>query len=154
MPPSQNGKYDLNTSLDDDLFVELTELLNQKIVSYSLWDESLADELDSELESAPDDAESSSDDTPLVDLDLYLEGGVYFEMYGVACFPDLESEPLANWFLIESTLARLVHNGVWLDDVAVDDDEQLVLVLTHQHQAVLYLVVGGWLIDEWEELPD
>lgn len=145
MPPSQNGKYDLNTSLDDDLFVELSELVNQKVVSYSLWEESLADELEEE---------SGPDDVVLVDLDLYLEGGIYFEMYGVACFPDLESDPLATWPLVQSTLAQLVRRGVWLDDLAVDDDEQLVLVLTQQHNPVLYLVVGGWLIDEWEELPE
>lgn len=146
MPPSQNGKYDLHTSLEDDLFAELAELLGQKVVSYSLWEESLADELEP--------AAGESDAPLLVDLDLYLEGGIYFELYGAACFPDLESEPLENWMRIESTLAQLVRAGVWLDDIAVDDDEQLVLVLSRQHEPVLYLAVGGWLLDEWEELPE
>jgi hypothetical protein len=28
------------------------------------------------------------------------------------------------------------------------------LVLAQRHQPVMYLQVGAWLLDEWEELPD
>jgi len=36
----------------------------------------------------------------------------------------------------------------------VDDDEQLVLVMTRQHEPVFYLNVGGWSTTEWDELPE
>ena len=39
---------------------------------------------------------SQSPTDPAFDLDLYLEGGVYFELYGVTCYADLDGAPLAD----------------------------------------------------------
>ena len=44
--------------------------------------------------------------------------------------------------------------GAVLEEIAVDEDDGLVLVLGLKRQPVFYLQVGAWLLDEWEELPD
>jgi hypothetical protein len=41
-----------------------------------------------------------------------------------------------------------------LEEIAVDEDDGLVLVIAARHRPELYLQVGAWLLDEWEELPD
>jgi len=43
---------------------------------------------------------------------------------------------------------------VKLLEVAVDEEDGLVLVLGRGDQPDIYLQVGAWLLDEWEELPD
>jgi hypothetical protein len=136
---------DLYTTVDDELFDELSELIDQQVVHVDVWEDSLADALAGEELVAP---------TTSVDLDLYLEDGVYFELYGVQCFPDPEREPLADPAAIRTHLVDLIRRSIRLEDVAVDEEEALVLVLGRDQRPQLYLVVAGWLIDEWDELPD
>ncbi len=64
-----------------------------------------------------------------VDVDVYLDCGVFFELYGVLCYPDLDSEPLAGTATIDAHLAALVSQGIMLIDIAVDDEDSLVLIL-------------------------
>lgn len=136
----------LLTSVDDETYNELATLIGQRIVHVALWEDSLADAL---AEQTVDPAAQTT-----FDLDLYLEDGVYFEMYGVACFDDPNADA---WRGLEQTGARLtafVTARARLGDVAVDDDDGLVLVLTTPAGRNSYLVVGAWLLAEWDELPD
>ena len=134
------------TTVDDEMFDELSELVEQKVVFFELWEDSLADAL----------AEQTVDPTrqSTFDLDLYLEDGVYFEMYGVACFDDPDAEAWRGQEHAGARLATLVAAHAQLGDVAVDDDDGLVLVLATPDGRSTYLVVGAWLLAEWDELPD
>jgi len=143
---TRSDAVELHTTLSDEAFDDLSELLGQRVVSVSVWEDSLSDAIH-ETETAPEHQS-------LFDFDLYLDGGVYFELYGVACYSDPESEPARGLPHIQQMLLSLVREGVWLDDMATDEEEQLVLVLSQHYRPVLYLVVGGWLVDEWDELPD
>lgn len=134
---------ELITELDDELLDELESLCGQQVVHFSAWEDSLAEALD-----------QAQADPLALDIDLYLEGGVYFECYSTLCFVDPESEPLPGLSVVEKRLSGLVQAGVWLDEVAVDEEDQLVLVLAQKRKPKLYLVVSGWTLDEWEELPE
>ena len=87
-------------------------------------------------------------------MDLYLRDGVYFELYGVVCYPHPDADPMAELAAIEQYLTGCVKAGLALHEVAVDEEDSLVLVLTQHGRPVLYLQVGAWLLDEWQELPD
>ena len=136
----------LLTSVDDETYDELAALIGQRVVHVALWEDSLADAL---AERSVDAAQQST-----FDLDLYLEDGVYFEMYGVACFDDPDAEAWSGLGPAGARFAAFVAACAQLGDVAVDDDDGLVLVLTAPDGRNCYLVVGAWLLAEWDELPD
>lgn len=152
-PSSDDGQ--LYTRVDDEQYDELSELNGQPIVHVSVWEEGLADSITSSLRvvASPADAAETEEEVA-ADIDLYLRDGIYFELYGTLCYTDLDAPPLSNLAQIEQRLQRLVKAGLELEEVAVDEDEGLVLILAQGHQPVLYLQVGAWLLDEWEELPD
>ena len=139
----QHEQPEFFTEVDDELLEELDNITGQQVVSYSVWDESLAAALDQALT-----------DPAALDIDLYLEGGVYFECYSTLCFATPESEPFASLANVESFIGQAVRKGVWLEEVAVDEENQLVLILAHKHKPALYMVVSGWTLAEWEELPE
>jgi hypothetical protein len=157
MPISEpaNDEGQLYTHVDDEQFDELSELNGQPVVHVAVWEEGLADSITTAVRaaSAPS-AASDADDEVAADIDLYLRDGVYFELYGTLCYTDLDEPPLNDLTQIEQRLQRLVKAGVTLEEVAVDEEDGLVLVLGQRRQPVLYLQVGAWLLDEWEELPD
>jgi hypothetical protein len=146
-PSSEDGQ--LYTRVDDEQYDELSELNGQPIVHVSVWEEGLADAI-----TLPAANDTDSDQAEAADIDLYLRDGVYFELYGTLCYTDLDAAPLSNLQEIEQSLQRLVKAGAVLEEVAVDDDDGLVLVLALRHQPQLYLQIGAWLLDEWEELPE
>ena len=149
MPISESNADDgqLFTRVDDEQYDELTELHGQPIVHVSVWEEGLADT----MAGGP---ENGASDEVAADIDLYLRDGVYFELYGTLCYTDLDAPPLSDLTQIEQQLQTLIASGAVLEEVAVDEDEGLVLILGKKHRPLLYLQVGAWLIDEWEELPD
>ena len=51
-------------------------------------------------------------------------------------------------------LATLVKSGARLNDIAVDEDDGLILVIGASGGQTLYLAVGAWLLAEWDELPE
>jgi hypothetical protein len=148
--PNGDNRESLNVQIDDEQYAELSELAGQALVHVSVWEESLADALNQGHAGAPTQAE----DDLAADLDLYLRDGVYFELYGTLCYTDPEQAPLNNLNEIESRLRNLIKRGGELLEVAVDEDDGLVLVLGSEGQPSFYLQVGAWLLDEWEELPD
>jgi hypothetical protein len=136
----------LLTSVDDETYDELAALIGERVVHIALWEDSLADAL---AEQTVNPARQST-----FDLDLYLEDGAYFEMYGVACFDDPDAEAWRGLGPTGARFAEFVAARAQLGDVAVDDDDGLVLVLTAPDGRNSYLVVGAWLLAEWDELPD
>ena len=136
------------TTVDDDLYEELCELVEQKVVYFELWEDSLADELEKGDKSTDVTVENS------FDIDLYLDGGVYFELYGTLLFTSLDAEPLEGQDATRKMLAELVRKGLTLSEVALNEDDGLVLVLAAQGKVKLYCSIGGWLLDEWDELPE
>ncbi len=143
--PKSERDINLLTTVDDDQYEELAQLAGQRIVHVAVWDESLADAL-AEAAAEPEQQEA-------FDLDLYLEDGVYFELYGVFCLEDIDASPLRGQEAFARRLLSLVNQGVWLEEVAVDDEDGLVLVLGRDRTPQLYLVVAAFLLEEWEELP-
>lgn len=140
--PAQGDQ--LFTSVDDETYAELEQLAGEKVVHAEVWEDSLGDALE-ERGAPPTD--------PAFDLDLYLEGGVYFELYGVTCYADLDGAPLAERDAVERALRKLVKQGATLGEVAVDEEDALVLVLALGDLPLFYLAVGAWLLEEWDELP-
>jgi len=136
----------LLTTVDDETYDELAALIGERIVHVALWEDSLADAL---TERTVDASQQTN-----FDLDLYLEDGVYFEMYGVACFDDPDADAWRGQDHAGARLATLVTAHAQLGDVAVNDDDGLVLVLTTPDGRNTYLVVGAWLLAEWDELPE
>lgn len=147
MTPEDDGDgFEMNTRLTDELYEDLEEsVIGEKVVGLALWEESLADD----EEDVPD-----SDERQIFDLDLYLENNLYFELYGVLFFADQDGEPLQGLDHIGTIVSELTDKGVWLDEIAATDEDELVLILSQNHEPKLYLSVGGWTLDEWDTLPD
>ena len=145
MSTNHNG-VTLYTAVDDEMYDELSELIGQKVVYINFWEDSLADAL---VETEADPATQNS-----FDLDVYLEDGIYFELYGTSFFPDVDSEPLEGIDQVNQHMNELGKQGTWLTEIAVDENDELILVLSDQAQQKLYLAVGGWLLEEWDELPE
>jgi hypothetical protein len=135
----------LYTTVDDELYDELSQLVGQRVVLVQVWDDSLSSALEQE-EVEPQEQGS-------FDIDLYLADGAYFELYSVACYDSLEGDP---WIGLEEVTQRLEaaakQMGV-LEEVAVDEEDQLVLVLRYGTGERVYLPVAAWLLEEWDELP-
>lgn len=142
--PEADLSGDFFTRVDDEQYEELNRLAGEQVVFVALWEESVA--------TAIEDADAG--DGLAVDLDLYLAPGVYFELYGVVCYRGLDDPPLADLGEIDELLQALVQQTGHLSEVAVDEEDGLVLVLGRGDEPALYLQVGAWILAEWEELPD
>ena len=142
------------TTVDDELYDELCELEGQPILHFALWDDSFGEELSAMSDKSDKVAKGSTDNPTQItfDLDLYLEDGIYFELYSVAFFPTLEGEPWQGFETVQSNLRQILRSGLRLEEVAVDEEDALVLVCK-SGQTSLYLQVGGWELQEWDELP-
>jgi hypothetical protein len=136
----------LMTVVDDETYDDLMTLVEQRVVHVALWEDSLVDG----LAGKPTDA--TAQDT--FDIDLYLEDGVYFELYGVTCFDDPDAEAWQGLATTGTRLATLAKTGARLNDIAVDEDDGLILVLATPGGKIAYLAVGAWLLAEWDELPE
>ncbi|HRJ40680.1 MAG: hypothetical protein KJZ86_18775 [Caldilineaceae bacterium] len=147
MPPEDDGEdFEMNTRLTDELYEEMEDnVIGEKVVGLALWEESLADDEENRPE---------ADERQVFDLDLYLENNLYFELYGVLFFTDQDGDPLQGLDRIGTIVAELTDKGVWLDDIAATEEDEMVLILSQNHEPKLYLSVGGWTLNEWETLPD
>jgi hypothetical protein len=143
---SEFPEIDLYTEVDDELYEELAALAGEKIVHVEIWEESLGDVM------AGDEGDASGQIG--FDIDLYLEGGLYFELYSTVCYPTIEGEPLEGLSTVQSRLTSLVKSEVLLEEVAVDEEDALILVLAQRQKPQLYLLIGAWTVGEWDELPE
>jgi len=137
-----NRPEEFYTVVDDETYDELATLAGERIMQLEVWEDSLADALDDQI--AAEELES------LFDIDLYLAANVYFELYGVQCFTTPDSEPWQGLENVTEQVVNLVKRGLWLIEIAVSEDDGLVLVLGRAQKPELYLVVGGWLLEEQE----
>ena len=135
----------LFTTVDDETYAELNELAGQRVVQIAVWEDALDEALTA---TTGDPAEQQS-----FDLDIYLEEGAYFELYGVTCFDALDGEPWRNHAQVDQQLKALVGRKATLQEVAVDEEDNLVLILGKGNEQV-FLLVGAWLLEEWDELPE
>ena len=99
---ANDAEFMFNATVDDELFDELVELVGQQIVHLAVWEDSMADALD---------LANGEPQPPSFDMDVYLEGGVYFELYGVSVYPDPASEPWADRAEVERRLSALVRSS-------------------------------------------
>lgn len=143
MARGDNGDVPFYTEFSDEIYEELAELAGQRIAHVTLWQDSLLDELSEGQDVVP----------ILYDLDVYLEDGVYFELYGTACHPDPDADPLEGLSAVEQYLLPRIDRRLYLLELAADHEDRIVLVLGQATQPELYLVAAGWLLEEWEELP-
>jgi hypothetical protein len=132
------------TTIDDELYDELCELEEQRIIRFDLWEDSLLDALD-EPPASPEQMES-------FDIDLYLEDGIYFELYGVAFYTSPQTAPLQGAETIQQLLESMISKGFVLQEVAADEEDALVLVCGLGETPAIYLNIGGWLLQEWDDL--
>jgi hypothetical protein len=142
---ADNANLPFNDVTEEQL-EELAELEGDKILRALVWEDSVAD--------AIDDPDGAVTGTAFCDIDLYLNSGVYFELFATLCYPTLDSPPLEGRSQVELTLNRHISADLWLHEVAVDEEDSLVLVLGKQHKPELYLVVGAWQLQDWDELPE
>ncbi len=137
---------EFNQKVTDELYDELVENLEgEKVVGLALWEESIADEEGETVD--PNQRE-------VFDMDLYLENNLYLELYATYVFQDPEKDPLRGLDQIGKIFSSLIEGDLWLDEVAATEDNDLVLILSRNHQPQIFLNVGGWSIEEWETLPD
>lgn len=158
-PDSRSNPSDeLYTTVSDEQFEDLMDLSGQQIVQTILWNDSMANALDDadalDSDPQPSPTQTAETDNSVFDLDVYLKDGVYFELFGVQLYPSLDSEPLSGYDTVKAFLTELIAQGLWLDDLGVDEDDGLVLILCRQREPLLYIPAGAWFIDEWDELPD
>jgi hypothetical protein len=142
---ANDAEFMFNATVDDELYDELVELVGQEIVHIGVWEDSMVDALES--------LNASATPTPSFDIDLYLEGGVYFELYGVSVYPDPSADAWSERAEVERKLSALAHSHATLGEVAVDEGDALVLVLFEADNPAAYLAIGGWLLEAWDELP-
>lgn len=153
MTQQNNGQNEANdndmplyTVVDDELYGELSQLVGQKVVLLEVWEDSLSSALEGE-EVTPEEQVS-------FDIDLYLADGAYFELYSATCFDSPDVDPWQGLEHVAGRLAAIARQGATLQEVAVDEEDQLVLVLQYGPDKQLYLPVAAWLLEEWDELPN
>jgi hypothetical protein len=136
----------LYTTVDDELYDELSQLAGQAVVFVEVWEDSLSSALESEAEQPEQQAS--------FDIDLYLADGAYFELYSATCFDSLDGDPWVGLEDVSRRLTAAAKQKAVLEEVAVDEEEQLVLVLGYGQGRQVYLPVAAWLLEEWDELPE
>ena len=139
------GEDALQFQLDDEQYAALVDTVaGERVMGLALWEESITDQ---------GGAKPTAAARVLFDLDLYLENNSLLALYGTSVFPDPESDPLRGWQHTGKILQSLINKGIWLDEIAATDEDDLVLILSRNHEPQLYLNVSGWSVEEWETLP-
>ena len=152
---SNNGTINdmfIHTSVTDELYDELAELEGLQVMGAALWEESLSDSPEGEDGGTAEKRDPES--RLFVDMDLYLDENVQMELYEVAVYNTLDDDPIIGLTAIGTLLSKKIEAGLWLEEAAVDEEDQLVLIMARRHEPQLYLNVGGWAISDWDELPD
>jgi len=135
----------LRYHLDDEVYDELVDTVaGERVMGLALWEESVSDE---------GGERPTPNQRVLFDLDLYLENKTLLALYGTAIYSDPESSPLRGWQQAGKIVQTLINNGIWLDEIAATEEDELVLILSRNHVPLLYLNVSGWTVEEWETLP-
>ncbi len=160
---NENGLGDgaLHVQLDDEQYAALVDTVaGEKVMGLALWEESITDQLDSRIPqgsgllSAINEGEKPTPTARvLFDLELYLENNLLLTLYGTSFFADPESDPLRGWQWAGKILQSLINEGIWVDEIAATEEDELVLILSRNHTPQMYLNVSGWSVEEWDALP-
>lgn len=145
------GDMYIHTTVTDELYDEMAELEGLQVMGAALWEDSLSDAPEEEGEETE---KVDPEERIFADMDLYLDENVQLELYEVAIYRSVDDDPTVGLTAIGTLLSQEIEKGLWLEEVAVDEDDQLVLIMTRSHEPQLYLNVGGWAISDWDELPD
>ena len=139
------GEAPFHYRLDDEQYDELVDTVaGERVMGLALWEESVSDE---------GVGRPAAGQRVLFDLDLYLENRVLLALYGTALYRDPKSNPLRGWQQAGKIVQTLINEGIWLDEIAATEEDELVLILSRNHEPQLYLNVSGWTVEEWEDLP-
>jgi hypothetical protein len=142
----EDQEPDFHQVVTEELYNDLVDTVEgEKVAGLALWEESLADD---------EGAEVSPDERDVFDMDLYLENHRYLEIFAAYVFTDPEGDALRGLDQLGKMFSRLIERGLWLDEIAVTEDDELVLILSRNQQPQLYLNVGGWTVETWETLPE
>ncbi len=132
--------------LTDELWEELSELEGLAIASLVVWDSSLVDDsLDDPV---------TDENRIYVDFELYLEDRQLLEVYGAAVLKDETSDAMVGFDTIGRMLGRLAEHGALIKEIAVDQDEGLILILQDHKNRRLLTPVTAWLLTTWDTLPE
>jgi hypothetical protein len=112
----------------------------------AFWDSSLVDDLEDEM--------VGDQDRDVIDLDLYLADNVLLELIGAALYRLPELSLVMGVLALEEILVELVDRDGVLVEVAESEDGAPALVFGTDAGPFLAIVVGGWLISKWDELPE
>lgn len=132
--------------LTDELWTEMQALEGLPIASLIVWDSSL---IDDSLEHPVADEERI-----FVDCELYLANQTLLELYGVAFLEDEADEALVGLDAINSVLEHLASTGAFLQEVAADQEEGLVLTVGNESGDSVLAAVTAWLESTWDTLPE
>ncbi|HEY53768.1 MAG TPA: hypothetical protein G4N94_09955 [Caldilineae bacterium] len=136
----------INFKLTDALWEEMSEFEGVPIASLVVWDSSLVDDrLDDPV---------TDENRIYVDFELYLDDQRMLELYGVAVLEDETSDALVGLDNIGRALSRLAENGAFIQEIAADQDDSLVLILQDQENKRLLTPVTAWLATTWDALPE
>jgi hypothetical protein len=75
-------------------------------------------------------------------------------LYSATCFDSLDGDPWVGLEDVSRRLTTAAKQKAVLEEVAVDEEDQLVLVLRFGQGGHVYLPVAAWLLEEWDELPE
>lgn len=136
----------LQFELTEEAYEALAALEGYPIMGVAFWDSSLVDDLEDEL--------VDDQDRDVIDLDLYLADNVLLELYGAALYRLPEPTLVVGVVALEKVLVELIDRDGALVEVAESEDGTPALVFGFDDGPFLAVVVGGWLISQWDELPE
>lgn len=136
----------INFKLNDELWEEMIEFEGIPIASLVVWDSSLVDDrLDDPV---------TDENRIYVDFEIYLDDQHMLELYGAAVLEDEAGDALVGLDNIGRALSGLAGNGAFIQEIAADQDNSLVLILQDQQNKKLLTPVTAWLLATWDVLPE
>jgi hypothetical protein len=136
----------INFKLSDELWEEMIDFEGVPIASLVVWDSSLVDDrLDDPV---------TDENRIYVDFELYLDDQRMLELYGAAVLEDETSDALVGLDNIGRALSGLAGNGAYIQEIAADQDNSLVLILQDQKNERLLTPITAWLLTTWDVLPE
>ena len=137
---------EINFKLTDELWQEMVDLEGLPIAAITVWDSSLVDE------SMPEAVTDKN--RVFVDIDIFLANQTKLEIYGVMVAMDGAEMPIIGLDAIGDTVSQHTQEGAAIHEIASDEEDTMVLVISNEAGALLTLAVAAWLEDVWEELPE
>ncbi len=146
-PPEEAADLPIHGELDEESEEQLNDLLGRVVLTMALWEEPLVTALEEE------DADLLKD---LVDLDVYFEDHALLELYSALVYTDDSQPPVSGVDRIADTLARQVEKGIYLGEIAEEEETGALIFIFHNRKGreVLLILADGWAVDEWDTLPE